>query len=394
MNEKIYISCQLQQMPESEVLSMVPPETLQRIRTNDPHPEFRVFSLGHEGDANANILGKGMRILKYAKDIIVQMFERVRYGLPTFNRHEPNSNSHMNREVVGEVVGKTLKTIQGVLHTLAAVYIKPEFRGHDLDIASIEGNFEAEEQSDGSMGVINLSQITGIALSNHKLDTPGMPGATLQAALQMFTQKYGRTQQMAMTKEQIKAAIIEAGVKINDIFTEEEIVASEPAKKAKQTEYEWAKRIEGKLGEAREENAKLQGKIQKLEGDNAVLIEKTNSGTSKEILGTIASERKLDPKFVAFIEKNLKTFKSAKTGEELKADVEKFVDSQAKDYADMGKLYGFEAKITTNQQQKKDDKSAGAGTPNADGKNESDDNSGDEGASTYEDPKKNDFIPA
>jgi hypothetical protein len=395
MKEKVWISCQLQQMAESEVLEMIPAETIQRIRAKDQHPEFRVFSLGHEGEANANVLGHGMKILKYAKDIIVQMFNRVKYGLPTFNRHDPNTNAHTNREVVGEVVGKTLKTIQGALHTLAAVYIRPEFRGHDLDIASIEGDFEAEEAQDGSMGVVNLSQITGIALSNHAIDTPGMPGATLQAALQMFTQKYGRVQQMAMTKEQIKAAILEAGLKIEDVFTGEEIVATEPAKKAKQTEYEWAKRIETKLGEAREENAKLQGKITALEGEKATLAEKANQSTVKDTLAGIATERKLDPKFTAFAEKNLRNFKSTKTGDEFKAELEKFVDVTAKDYVEMGKLYGFEAKVTTEAQKTGDNTNAGggAGAPAADG-GKGAATGDDKGTSTYEDPAKNDFIPA
>ena len=393
MKEKVWISCELQQMPESEVLDMIPAETVQRIRAKDAHPEFRVFSLGHEGDANANVLGMGMKILRYAKDIVIQMFNRVKYGLPTFNRHDPNTNSHTNREVVGEVVGKTLKTISGVLHTLAAVYIKPEFRGHNLDIASIEGNFEAEEAEDGSMGVVNLSQITGIALSNHAVDTPGMPGATLQAALQMFTQKYGRFQQMALTKEQIKAAIVEAGVKIHDLFSEEEIVASEPAKKAKQTEYEWAKRIETKLGESREENAKLQGKITSLEGEKATLAEKANQGTIKETLAGIATERKLDPKFTAFAEKNLRNFKSSKTGDDFKAELEKFVDTTAKDYVEMGKIYGFEAKVTAETKKEDGKEEGGAGAPAADGKGGA--ATGDnKGASAYEDPKKNDFIPA
>jgi hypothetical protein len=199
-----------------------------------------------------------------------------------------------------------------------------------------------------------------------------------------------------MSKEQIKAAITEAGFKLTDLFSEEEIVASEPAKKAKQTEYEWAKRLETKLGEAREENSKLQGENQKLKGDQALLLEKANAGTSKELLSTIATERKLDPKFTAYVEKNIKHFKSSKTGDELKEDIGKFIDAQAKEYTEMGKSYGFEAKITTAQQQSQDDKSksGGSGTPAADGKTGSEDASGDEGASPYEDPKKNEFIPA
>ena len=197
---------------------------------------------------------------------------------------------------------------------------------------------------------------------------------------------------MDITKEQVKEAIVKLGMKLLDIFTEEEIVASEPAKKAKQTEYEWAKRIEGKLGEAREENAKLQGKVTALEGEKATLAEKANASSSRDMVSTIATERKLDDKFKAYVEKNLRTFKSAKTGDEFKGELEKFVDTMAKEYVEMGKLYGFEAKVTT-EAKKGDtgDNKGDAGTPPADGKGAG---SGDEGLSAYEDPKKNEFIPA
>lgn len=396
MNEKVYIRCSLQQMAQSEVLDMVPAETLQRIRAVDSHPEFRVFSVGHEGEANANVLGVGMKVLKYAKDIIVQMFNKIKLGLPTFNRHDPNTNSHINREVVGEVVGKTVKTISGVLHTLTAVYIKPEHRGAEMDIASIEGNFEAEEHSDGSMGVVRLSNITGIALSNHSLDTPGMPGATLQAALQMFTQK-GRFQQMDITKEQVKEAILKLGIKVNELYSDDDIVSSEPAKKSKQNEYEHAKRLEKRLGEAREENSKLQGENVKLQDSNKQLQVKANVGTTKEILKTVSTERKLDDKFVKFIEKNVGSFKSEKEGDEFKTELEKFVDTQAKEYKEMGELYGFETKITTDAKGGDDDdsdddgKGKGTGTPSSDGKGGKKDEEvkGDK----YTDPEKNDFIP-
>lgn len=391
MNEKIIIKAQIQQMADSDIIDMIPVDTMNRIKTNDPNPEFRVFSIGHEGDANANVVGSGMRVLRYAKDLIVQMFNRVRLGLQVFNRHNPASNQHDGREEVGEVVGKTLKEIGGKLHSLAAVYVRPEARKNNFDIASIEGNFEAEERADGSMGVVNLSQITGIALSHHSIDTPGMPGATLQAALQMF---HGRFHQMAkLTKEEIKAAIAESGVKIMDLFSESEILELEPVKKNKQTEYEWAKRIEKKLGEAHEENAKLQGSITKMSGELTTLKEKANAGTVKDVVGKIATERKLDPKFTKYIEENVGVFKSDKEGDDYKKAVGDFVDAQAAKYKEMGKLYGFEAKITVDG---KTEEGAEGKEKNNSGAPSSDQAAAAAGKVSEDalDPKKNDFIPA
>jgi hypothetical protein len=391
--ERVYIKCELQQMAQSEILDMIPSETLQRIRDTDPHPEFRVFSVGHEGAANATVLGVGMKILNYARDIIVQMFNRLRLGLPAFNRHQPQTNSHVNRDSVGEVVGKTIQKISGVLHTLAAVYIKPEYRSVDLDIASLEGNFEAEENSDGSMGVVSLSNITGLALSNHKVDTPAMPGATLQAALQMFTQKTGRMHQMEeFTKEQIKEAILKMRLSPADIFSEEEIISSDPARKAKQTEYEHVKRLEKRLGEAREENSKLQGEFSKIQDENKQLAIKANAGVVRDVFTSIAREKKLDQKFVQYVNKNIPLFKSDKKDAEFKAELEAFVNTQAKEYVEMGKLYGFEAKVTVdgNPADDKSKENETPGTPPTDKKKD-----GEEEAieNVLEDPKKNDFIP-
>lgn len=393
MKKSVYIRCELQQMAQHEVLEMIPADTVNRIRANDPHPEFRVFSVGHEGEANANVVGKGMSVLRYARDIVVQMFNRIKLGLPSFNRHNPATNSHEGRETIGEVVGKTMKEIGGKLHALTAVYIKPEWRDKELDIASIEGNFEAEEREDGTLGVVRLSAVTGIALSNHEVDVPGMPGATLQAALQMFTQD-GRMQHMELTKEQVKEAVTKLGIKASDLFTKDELLALDVVKESKKEEYEWAKRLEKKLGESGEENAKLQGKITELEGNNAKLREKANAGTVKETLASMATEKKLDPKFTAYVQKNLTLFKSTKEGDEFKAELEKFVDAQAKDYVEMGKTYGFEAKVTTEQQQKKegaDDKGGKKpGVGSGDDKGGSDDA---EVSNEYEDPSKNEFIP-
>lgn len=196
-----------------------------------------------------------------------------------------------------------------------------------------------------------------------------------------------------LTKEEIKAAIAESGVKIMDLFSESEILELEPVKKNKQTEYEWAKRIEKKLGEAHEENAKLQGSITKMSGELTTLKEKANAGTVKDVVGKIATERKLDPKFTKYIEENVGVFKSDKEGDDYKKAVGDFVDAQAAKYKEMGKLYGFEAKITVDG---KTEEGAEGKEKNNSGAPSSDQAAAAAGKVSEDalDPKKNDFIPA
>lgn len=396
MNNRIYFVAELQQMAESEVLSMIPNDTLMRIRQSDPHPMFKVFSIGHEGDAKgANVIGMGSKLVRWARDVVVQMFNKIQQGLQVFKGHNPNSNSHSGRQSVGEIVGKTMKEINGALHTLGAVYIKPEFRNEKLDVASLEGVVEMGERMDGDVDVLNVKSITGLAVDDSNVSQPAMAGATLQASLQMFTRNNEREfQQMEITKDQVKEAVLKLRLNPTDIFSEDDIVASEPAKKAKQTEYEHAKRLEKRLGEAREENSKLQGEVTKYEGEISKLKEKASVGTAKETFASIATERKLDPKFQKFVERNLKDFKSDKDGEEFKSELGKFVDGQVQAYKDNAALYDIkDVKITTED--KPDDKTKSKSSTDAPSSDDNNDQNQDQQVSDeYTDPAKNDFIPA
>lgn len=401
MNNRIYFVAELQQMAQSEIMSMIPNDTLDRIKQSDGNPLFKVFSIGHEGDATgANVVGVGARVVKWARDVVIQMFNNIASGLKVFRGHQPNTNSHGGREPIGELVGKTMKEINGVLHTLGAVYIKPEYRSDKLDVASLEGVVEFGERVDGNVDVLNVKSITGLAVDDGNVSRPAMPGATLQAALQMFTQENQREfQQMSkMTKEEVKAAIAELRLNPGDLFSEEEITSSEPARKAKQTEYEHAKRLEKRLGEAREENSKLQGELTKVEGEVSKWKEKASVGSAREVFTSVAAEKKLDPKFQKFVERNLKSFKTDKDGDDFKTELEKFVDTQAKDYKEQAELYGVkDVKITLESKSGDDDKGGdknkgGAGAPSSDSRDKS--GEGEEVQDEYVDPAKNDFIPA
>ena len=393
MKNKIIIKAELQQLSDSEIQNMIPDDTLNRIKQSDDKPLFKVFSVGHEGDANANVLGRGMNVLKYAREIIVQMFHRIKFGLPVFQGHDPRTNAHDHRQEIGEVAGKAVKFINNTMHTLTAIYIKPEFRDEVLDVASIEGNFEAVEKRKGVFGVVKLNSVTGVALSDGRVDTPGMPGATLQAALQMFSNRGVDT----MDKKDVRTAILELKLKPDDLFSDDEILSMGVVKKYKENETEHATNLEKRLTETREENKKLQGDITKLNNEKATIVSKLSTYESSGAFTDIAKERNLSDKFKAFVEKNISDFKTDKTGDEFKTELGKFVDTQAKKYEDFAKLYGVDAEITNkdNEDKKsgdgKDKENSSNNAPSGDSQNSGDANEGIE--DKYLDSKENDFIP-
>ncbi|MBM3210587.1 hypothetical protein FJZ33_00085 [Candidatus Poribacteria bacterium] len=184
----------------------------------------------------------------------------------------------------------------------------------------------------------------------------------------------------AIIKE-LKETISEAGLKVGDIFSPEDITNSEPARKAKQTEFEHAKRVEKVLGEEREKVISLTRSIEEKENKIKSLNEVVSKTQVKTLFDTAKETRKLDDKEKVYIEKRLGTFKSDKDGDDLKNEFEKFLDSQVNDYIETAKLLGVDIKKGDGGDDK-GDKGKGAGS--GDGKGDGED---------LTKPENNEFIP-
>lgn len=373
---KKYIRGTIQSFAKEDVMKNVPAAVLEEIKKADPNPEFRTYVIGHEGTAHAMELGfagKVKKAFRYVTDMVRSLAVKIESRLPIFNRHI-NVNTSAGREQIGEVVNTTLQNIGERLSALATMYIYPKFRELPLDIASIEAEIEYVDGGNGSADVIDIRKVTGIALGDSRTDSPAFPGATLLGVVQAFSPK---AKEEEMTKEEIIAAIKELGLKITDVFSADDIVSSEPAKKAKQTEYEHAKRIEKKLGEERDRVIELTKELDVVNGKVKTLNEQVSQSRVKGLYDTALPNRKFDDREKAFIEKRIGTFKSDKDGEELKAEFDKFLDKQMDDYIEHAKLFGIEIK-------KGEDGKDKAGDPPQDGKGDGKD---------LTDPKNNDFIP-
>lgn len=381
---KVKIHAHVQNMASNDILNMIAPDTLERIKGADPHPEFRAYVIGHEGEAQAQEVGYGKRVMQYFREAIVQIADKLRLGTKLFQNHGP-TNSHAGRQPIGEVVGKALKNISGKMHSIAAVYIHPEHRQKELDVASFEGNIVFKPMSDGRARALSVEDITGIALASSKLAKPAFVGATLLGAVQNFSKQEGGAE---MDKDEIKQAIRAGGFKLTDLFSDDEICASEPAKKSKQTEYEHAKRIEKQLGEERGKVLELTKEKDSLSKQVLELNEKVNVATVDSILKTELEGRKLNDRQRQFIEKHKGHFASDKTGDELKTDVNRFIDKQVDEYKEYAKLMGVKDEGDEGDAGNSgddDDKGKKSGTGNGDGS----------GAANEDllDPKNNEFIP-
>lgn len=180
-----------------------------------------------------------------------------------------------------------------------------------------------------------------------------------------------------MTKEEIRDAIREGRFTITDIFTNEEITSSEPAKKAKQTEYEHAKRVEKQLGEEREKVITLTRERDEATGQIKNLNAQVSQTKTKDLFGKAVDARKFNDKQKAFIERRLGSFKSDKSGEELQSEFDRYLDGEIKEFGEYAKVMGIKVDNPGSEKGNK-------GVDSTDGDGDGQD---------MTDPKNNDFIP-
>ena len=377
---------ELQHMAEDDLRALVPQDVVDGIKASgDESPLFNVYSIAHEGEADAAMVtaaGKMSVKMQYMREAVEKFAGKVARGVKAFFGHGA-TNDHAGRESIGQVVGQGLREIGGKLHALAAIYIRPEHRGKDLDRASFEAEMEFERTSDDSARALNVSPITGIALFSSKEHTAAFPGATLRAAFQYWaetlTSKEGET--VEITLDQIKEAVKAGNITPSQVFGQDAILNEEAVKaefervrKENQEKYEskaqYAERQTKRLEEA---EAKLEAaEAAKREMQTAVTRQKTG-----DVFAERAKARNLTDKQRDFAARSIKEFSPEVADEAtLAAKVDEYIEAKLKEYDDVAKLLGV--KVETQEP------GGTPGAPDGDGKTPTGD---------MTDPKTNPLIP-
>jgi len=377
------IIAEIQEMAREEILSMISAGTYERIKKQDEHPEFRVYAIAHEGTAEGKIIGEQYIKQSWFKEAVKSVVDKIKLGLKFFHLHKAGTNDTENRQAVGEVVGKKLVNMNGKTYALVAAYVYPEFRDMPLDVASIEADIVYNKEGNTAK-IDSVDKITGIALGNSAVISPGFAGATLLGAVQAFAaQRSGGKGSGKMTKAELKELreqIEEAGLSPSDVFGEEDLtqdlVVKKEIKKAVQGEYEHRKRTDEAFDKARADWEKEKSELQKRADELSSETAKLKVGGT---LSVLAKERNLDDKQQKFVERNLRLFE-VKDADKVKEELDSFITEQLKEFDEVSKL------VTGEGGEDDKDKGKSKGTPSGD-KDEPETNE------DYENPEKNDFIP-
>lgn len=343
-----YLTATIQAANQIELDELVEASVMRNIKARDPHPEIRLYSIGHEGEANLHLPGIGTKTFTWIQAAIRAIKDKLEIGTAVFDRHDPNTNSHVGRIQIGEVVGKALRQIGDRLNTLAAIYIYPEFKSRPLGVASFEA--EMEFSHDGHQAwPTEIHDVSGIALSDADLDTPGFPGATLLGAVQAYVQAFeGEFGDDKMNQSDVKKAVKDLNLNPSQLYDIGDIMAdSTVAKKMRDGVADLSQKSE-RL-ETQRDDARAQ--VVKLENTNAETTKKLKQHTMQSkgatVLDTLLAdpERKLDDKAKLFVRRSLKSFSTiAEDDDALKVDVGKFVDGAVKEYGELAKdVFGVEA---------------------------------------------------
>lgn len=343
---KIKIAGQIQEMAAEEILDHVPASVYKRIKAADPKAEFRAYCIGHEGESSGPVVGIGKVIKKWARSAVEHINDKLVLGTKIFHLHAP-TNDHAGRKDIGEVVGKALSDIKGVLSAIAIAYIKPECRDIPLDVASIEADINMPDTINPRARAVDVDveEITGIALGNSEIVKPGFAGATLQACVQEFiaashenTPKEG---EKPMTKDEVRQAIRDLKLRLLDVFSSDEIADDPTVLGVIRDKRKNEEGFETRMSE------KFRLEKEKLEQEKTALQTKLDA-SSKVALGVKAQaaikpaidKRKLDEKQAAFIMKHADKF-APTTEEAMAGELDKFLDGKIDELKGYAEAFGI-----------------------------------------------------
>lgn len=224
-------------LPEDEMIDIIG-DNHHHILLKDSHPKYQAYVIAHEGEAEST----DRQVYRYVRHAIQRIHDVLKLGTDIFFTH-----SKKNRVKIGEVIGKTTKEINGVLNTIAVVYLYPEYHNLDVDVASIEASVSVTPDN----RIDNIVSVSAIALSDGEKDTPGFKNAKLIQQLSYFASQ--QTGDSNMNIEDVKKWIQESNIDLINLFPAEQIVAHPTIdsiiKAQLQTKHEHARRLENKLGD-------------------------------------------------------------------------------------------------------------------------------------------------
>ena len=336
----INIIADLQALAQGEVEAMIPGPALARIKAIDAHPEFRVYTVGHEGESRGKLLDIGHVVKRWLKSAVQMLHDAVGEGVQLFKGHGVETNSTVGREPLGEVVGKRLVEEDGILSTQVATWIYPgaKDQAKSLDVCSVECTVSMERGPEGTIDVTGVAPVTAIALASSDGGLPpAFPQAGLVASMQMLAKGEGEDEMK--TKADVRKAIAELDLKPTDIFDNNIILELDMVKDAKHDSEGYGKRQADRADKAEAELAKLNtGSVAKEDHDK--VVRELGIIKARPVALEAAKEQKFNERELSFLDTRLDSFSpEALEGDGLKTEAKTFVEGVRGEFTKTAQIF-------------------------------------------------------
>ena len=312
-----------------EIARHLPPESREKLKGKKLHP----FIIGESGTSQPRDIKSGSSPkLTWPRRAIQALASAVRQGTKFFKDHGKGTNSHDGRDKIGEVVTVfNRETPEGRYQAVAVGVLDSDMP--ELDICSIE----AEVETNYSNEVVDVPEVSAIALGSSNVDSPAFPGAVRLASLQFFDgdnkDKDKKRGDKTMTFSEIRAGVEELALAPHRLFTVDQIKEDTRLMTALTAEFEEKISSSGEeLKKLKEENAKLKEQADKA----AEAVKKVAVSEGKKRL-----EESL-PEGVTDAQKKYLLSEFNPGGEDDLTDdaLKQYVDNGIKKFAEIAKLFG------------------------------------------------------
>jgi hypothetical protein len=328
------LQCLSSSLSSSEIMALIDNDTITKIKATDPHPFFQAYSICHEGTSQPSILGDTARPIHWTRAAVQSIKNIILKGIKFFKGHNAD-NSTENRESLGEIVASTEREIGGKLHHIAVGYFPNKEKVSDSNICSQEANWNLFEQA-GHWFAETIDKLTGIALSNSKVDKPAFADAKRLGMVQAFTAEEGDKNNKAgdakMDLNTVPFSELVTEVKRRNTFPTQ-IFSLDEIKKDREIIPFFEK-----LEKLEKEITAKDKSLKDLEVEKTTLSKKIESVTVKDKLAKILTDNKLvtvTDTQRKFIEKRFKGIED--TSDE---GIKKYIESEIVEYKSMIEILG------------------------------------------------------
>lgn len=333
------ISIKIQAMDKQEILSHIPVDILQNIKTKDPHPFFQAYSIAHEGESNPTVLGDTSKPIHWSRRAIQSIKNIITKGVKFFLGHNED-NSTIGRREIGEIITDFQKEIDGKLHHIVIGYHPQDVREEvkNYDICSQEANWNLIDKTTNFIAE-NIQELTGIALGTSKSDKPAFQNSGRLAMIQAFDNNNRSMNDQKgdiMSLQEISFRELIDEIKKRNTFPSQ-IYSLDEIKKDNTFLPHFSK-WEG-----------IEEKLNLLAKEKEELIKKEKKATVKSRLNKLIenSEVKLTDLQKKFIEKNFKEDKLDDFSDEF---LKNFLNEQLENYKEYANIFNYKIDNPQNQQ--------------------------------------------